>query len=588
MVSPQIGGSDMGGSMHFIWQIRFLIKLPVLLGLTMTFCQAAGSSLTPSGLDKQRVDMEIRSFWSVMPERGWVNLDIEIRNRMSQDAEWTFQFRANKHWSDEEYLETKTTVRVGANSVRTARVLVPVYPTMESGYSVDPRLEMSILGPGSALRDYNVLNSGSGHYAETSRFLLVSEGASGAWSEGNWDWPALEKEAEDVQAPFSFVHADLEVFPSDMKALLGADLFVMLEKEWRERPPSERKVINRWVLQGGHLVLVGEGGKEVRNMGQGTVRTFSSSNAGMKEVLNRLRSIKPVNLRVIGADSFHESEWELRKSFPDIHKPIGILMVVVIVVAAALGPVNLWLAFRRRNSLQMLWSTPMLSVGISALIGVAILVADGLGGQGVRAHWVLLLPQHQAEVSWQEQVSRTGLLPSGSFQLDEGWWIRPVSTGMNDDYQNRKYFINANGVHRGDWFANRRVQAQILQRVQTSRARVSVTRTGETPQVLSTVETPFARLLYRDAKGEVWLAEDVNPGEPVALARGDSEDERALLRDLRTRKAHLFPEERLLASREWFFAEGAEDGRMMETLPSVKWTDHAVWFLGPVAGGAHE
>jgi hypothetical protein len=51
---------------------------------------------------------------------------------------------------------------------------------------------------------------------------------------------------------------------------------------------------------------------------------------------------------------------------------------------------------------------------------------------------------------------------------------------------------------------------------------------------------------------------------------------------MKTHDTSLFPGKDLLGEREWFYAEGLDAGRMVDTLGSISWQDRPVWFMGPV------
>jgi len=529
------------------------------------------------------VDIELTSFVEHLPERGFVEIVAEVRNRTNKEASWEFQFKAYEGYRrDGQLLRHSRNVTVGPAAVRRFRFRVPVYPTLQSSYSQQPRMSVRIMGPGTFTSDEYFFGNVRKNTGDLHRYVLVTDEALRTPDGSSLPLSEINKVCRDKNIPVHLQNFDADLFPDSEIALLGFDLLLMHESEWASFGRG-REVLEAWIAQGGDVLLISEAKKEPIATGLGAVHTdppFGSA----KDLADTLSSFTNLSMRVLERGRFYENNWDMREAVPDIKKPIGVLMILVIAVAGILGPLNLGIAFRRRKSLQVLWTTPLLSIGISVLVGGIILFRDGLGGDGVRMQWVLLLPEQQLEVSWQEQVSRTGVLPSSGFKLDESWWLRPVATHRRDLRSPYSYGLQPGGFYEGDWFGNRRVQAQVAQRVQSSRAQVRVRWENQTPLLLSTVETPFSRILYRDSRGKVWKGEQITPGKTTPLVSVPSSEAKTMIGEMNPHKESLFPEKGMLNQKGWFYAEGLNAERMVDTLTSISWEDRAVWFLGPVVG----
>jgi hypothetical protein len=564
-----------------MYRARKIVFLLTVVLLSAATGHAAGLSFSPRGLDSSVVEIEIKSFVDTLPERGVAELWVEVRNRRPEDASWEFHFNAYKrNWGDHQSMTHSRRVSVDGSSVRTFRFQVPLYPSMQSSYSEMPRLGVRIRGPGTFTDEQYFFQNSRKNSGDLHRYVLVSEGGR-ALSDGSW-WniPEMEKQLRADNVPLSIQEMDPDLFPDTLAPLSGFDLVVMQEAEWMAMD-QRRTLLRHWVAQGGHLMLLSDQPDTVKQLGLGTIETLNPP-GDLKELIRNLTGIQTLSQRVWYGDHFYEDQWELREHVPDIRKPVGMLMLLVIAVAGVLGPLNLLVAFRRRQSLQVLWTTPLLSFGISLLVGVVILLGDGLGGKGARAHWVMILPEENLELSWQEQVSRTGVLPSSRFQLTQGWSMRPVPAHRNDKRRTFSYSQQPGGEYSGGWFRNRTVQAQVLRRVQTTRAGVHIRWQEGTPRLRSTVETPFARILYTDSQGRLWGGERIEPGKEVTLSPRSRSNASELFEEMKTHDTSLFPGKDLLGEREWFYAEGLDAGRMVDTLGSISWQDRPVWFMGPV------
>ena len=566
------------------WTVR---KVLLIWGITLGVAWCGGYSTKIHGLDGKKVQIETNSFTNVTPARGWVEVEMEMRNRMTQDAVWRLQFISEYGWQEQNNLTHQRAIEVPAQSVRTVRFEVPVYPAMGQRHYWYPGLNVRVIGPGSKGREQMVVpKMNSSHHGTAATSLAVSDGVRVTRPDGTWDWNTLSAEVPNQGIALDLMEIDLERFPLSQKGLTGIDLLLLTEEEWEELRPHHQTV-RRWVAQGGHLILYGPQRSQPEPLGLGTIRTWELRSKDMVKTARKFTRIEVRNNMLIDDRSFDEKQWPLRKEVPDIDRPVAGMVLAVIGIAALLGPINLGVALRQRKTFQVLWTTPLLSVAISLLLGLVILFSDGLGGKGVRAQWTLLMPGERLAFTWQEQVSRTGLLLSTSFEVPEEWWMRPMSTHYSDDDDERAYSMQVDGTHSGDWFANRRVQAQVLQRSAISRSSVQVRQEeAGVPRILSTVEQPLTRLYYRDRIGVLWTVEELVPGHETVMRKTTPRDFERFQKEMRHRKQSLFPGNDALNQGGWFYAEARNPEGWAESLGSIRWEDKGQWMFGPVVEAA--
>lgn len=533
-------------------------------------------------LDSEVVEVKISSFTETVPAYGVVTLKVEVRNHRRDAGQWSFRFEGFSSWDRKKELVSERRLQVEGQSVRIVSWEIPVFPGTETRDSYQPRLNVVVSGPGAPGASRPLLNSGAAYGGNlNSTFVAVSPGLQ--VTRDDWNMEGIRQEVQNSRYALTLSQYDPELFPTTTTGLSGIDVFLMSEAEWREHSP-QHPLFYRWMALGGKMIVVSRDQTRTEVVGSGGMEWVR-----VEDEVNRIPSLvmsaSTPQKRLSDPRGYLASDWSLRKLVPDISRPFGLLMMVVVVIALLLGPLNLWISFRKKNSLQVIWTTPMLSVGVSVLVGMGIVFSDGFGGKGQRSQVVLLIPEHQLEVTVQEQVSRTGVLLSRQFTLPESTEIYPVATTSIRRGERRRYVEQAGGTWNGDWFANRRIQAQVLQRSRNSRARVSLVEGGESPSILSTVDATFKRVLVRDAQGKMWWAEDVHAGVATPLRPAGREESAELLEEVTTRNTAAFPDRGMLRGQGWFYAESVEASRYIDSLNSIRWQDRPVWFMGPFSEG---
>ena len=259
--------------------------------------------------------------------------------------------------------------------------------------------------------------------------------------------------------------------------------------------------------------------------------------------------------------------------------------IFLVIFAAVIGPVNLFLFAPVGRRHRLFWTTPALALlGGLLLVGV-IFFQDGTGGSGRRSTLVVLLPgQNQAAV-FQEQAARTGFLPRRSFALDDDTLLAPLALGP----EGMRFGSGQNlasreaGEASGDWFRSRAGQAHGLRRLAPTRGRVEIA--GAAPDGAPIVESSLATVLrefvLQDAAGKLWFTRELAPGRRLALEappRGAALDSATLNGSsalLRAYGAAASP-----VTGRWSAYGGATDLAPIATLGSVRWADSTIVYTG--------
>ena len=197
---------------------------------------------------------------------------------------------------------------------------------------------------------------------------------------------------------------------------------------------SQRNAIQDWVIKGGKLVLFRSGTANDADLPQG-------GELGIGEVVHWVpgdpfqdsvvRILLAYEVPAAGSPLQNYTwQWPLALSMGRPEPPGLLIISFVVGFALVIGPLN-FLAFAPQGQRHRLfWTTPAIALAASALMGMFIVLSEGLGGRGDRFGIVVNLPQLRKSAIWQEQVSRTGVLASGAFVPSEPSLILPI--GLRD------------------------------------------------------------------------------------------------------------------------------------------------------------
>ncbi|MDR2844848.1 MAG: hypothetical protein LBV28_02005 [Puniceicoccales bacterium] len=401
--------------------------------------------------------------------------------------------------------------------------------------------------------------------------------------------------------------------PADWRAYTTFSSLYFDTAEWHGLEPAARAAIAEWVGFGGKLYLLFSNDAQrdslhiagaVERKTDGTDTTFA---LGLGEI-TRLRYtntaagkkafIEKTATRVFAGTHYSQrlkqsdiksSKWGLARRVSEIPRATSLLFVFMIVFALAIGPLNFLLLAPSRRRYRILWTTPLIAIAASGVLGLIILIGDGTGGQGRRLILAVLLPEQKRILIEQEQLSRTGLLLGSNFDFDSTAEIQPfpeTDKHGNSTRENNHYAKSETGWN-GDWFSSRGRQAQFIRSVRAARGSVRVTfpAQGREGSIFSTLETPLAELFLLSPDGTaLYKATHLAPGvkRPLAPATKD-ETNRWWSPQKSLASGILAADFDTLVKRNGFFYARAEDSAALvqPTLKSVKWEDDVAIIVGP-------
>lgn len=230
--------------------------------------------------------------------------------------------------------------------------------------------------------------------------------------------------------------------------------------------------------------------------------------------------------------------WE-RRFRPDLVRvpgteevPIGGFMLLVVLFAIIVGPLNIWWVIKQNKRHLFLLTTPLVSlITCGLLIGYNIL-SEGLHIRRVVGELTYLDVERKAAVSYHATTFFAGVsvddltvgldakvLPMNPEEHDLIW-----AEGWMDEEPGARSLANAaiswtaTAQHlTGGWIpARRNRQLTFIQR-RSERRRVTVEKDGNDYRILNGLGTRITWLEWTDSAGGVWLAEHIDDGQGAVL-----------------------------------------------------------------------
>jgi hypothetical protein len=328
---------------------------------------------------------------------------------------------------------------------------------------------------------------------------------------------------------------------------------------------------------------------QFRLAGFGRVLAIPGSALVISNAASEIHNLKGQSLEEQLNNAYSNNLWTAVGAVGPIKLNAPLLIGFMALFAVVAGPVNLfWLAGRLWRQ-KLFWTTPLISLAASILLLVLIIFQDGFGGSGSRIALVHISPVEKRQVLLQEQISRTGVLLSSSFGTREPCFIAPIAfDGRRQPSRNssKHSYENSETHFRGEWFLSRTLQGHWVESIAPRRADVVLTNAAElrhsgvAPIVVSNIDGELEHLYYRDQIGQAWVAHNVRTGQRVTLTK-EADIPDLLPTEAGPRLRTLW--ERVDGQKSYFYATSRSSKALMETLPSIRWKNDLVIFLGPVS-----
>jgi len=575
--------------------LRFLCAAAALC-LWATGAEAAHSTSisTESG---SGIEIEVSSDFDNLPPAGAASLRITVHNRSNRAGTW--RFRAGKSYGV--IISTSLTVTVPPGQTRT----VPVVANLGGTDGNSSNLVVSASGPGVNGSAY-FSNTHYGGGGSSTPFLAMSRDLAAR------SWEPLKKEIDKGKSAnaFNATQFDFTDLPADWRAYAGVEWLVITDSEWDKLAPTVQAALRQWVNYGGRLVVVTQTpaayswnafhrgpGAGPLSYGFGDVRAVAWDGKELKsDVLAPLLKNGSKWGKLAASE---DKSWGMLSALGDLKPNTPLILGFVVIFAALVGPANLFLFAPAARRHRLFWTTPLLSLGGSLLLMAVIFLQEGSGGAGRRFTVVQLMPESHEALVVQDQVSRTGLLFGSAFQLSDECLAVPVRIDLPSQTRDRSAFAIEGKTFAGDWFRSRSLQAQRFATIRPTRAELTLVSydAAGAPVVVSSIESPLETVILTDVNGKLWRGDKVRTGEKVTLrAASDKEDKEFREGALKPGRASL--NEAVNEARRFHKYAGAvrhpvflatvtqPKSELMGSLPSIRWKEDRVIYLGPVTQSA--
>jgi hypothetical protein len=505
----------------FTCKFRFLCAAAILLAPVL---HAEHALVSPEFARGSGIEMRVTNFYESIPPAGFLPLRVEVKNGSSAPHTWQLDTVQTKYGLGS--MRGIFSLKVEAGSERTFDLLVPLMPesNTSSRYS-----NLSIVASGYAVVNGTSSEHSSGGGKPPTPFL----GMGKVLAVKNWG-PLRDLLDKKGSLSLDGTPLNTDLLPADWRGLAGFGIIVFTSEEWRKIPVAQRTALQDWVAQGGRLVLsVPETPAPAdlpaaASSGFGRVEHWPAGDDLLEHLSTALATLQtPASEEALQK---YTRDWPMAREVGRPEPPRAFIVIFVVLFAAIIGPVNFLVFAPAGNRHRLFWTTPLISLIASLLMGIFIVSSEGFGGSGQRFQVLLNLPEFHKNVVWQEQVSRTGVLSSSAFVPSEPVVALPVTLRNNSDStgpmqgMGKTYSLDGE-TWSGDWFRSRSTQAQLFTAVAPTRARLEVTNGPDgNPVAVSSFEQELDDLWYFDETGNPWHAGKVHPGEKCSMKAAEKSD----------------------------------------------------------------
>lgn len=347
---------------------------------------------------------------------------------------------------------------------------------------------------------------------------------------------------------------DPKRLPTDWRAFSGFDSIMLTETDWVATPPGSKNAIVSWLRLGGQLVVFTQSQAEPSALGIPADASFGSVvikpigadlRLDAKETISLVKPNASSQTRLDAITNNFDGKWPIQKEFGEKSFNYILFVIILITFGILVGPINLFVFAKSGQRHRLFITTPLISAGTSVILIVLIVLQDGFGGKGSRLTLMEVRPDESQNAAFihQEQFSRTGVMTSPAFGIDDSALIVPLPLSpsrwsrFTDDSDSRGAFniqpTSGQLYATGDWFQSRSEQGQLVTAVVPTRGRIEAG--SESGVLISTFDFPLETLIYRDAAGDWFRADGVNKGRVTTPTPVDPAKILALLNETSAR-----------------------------------------------------
>ncbi|MES2661228.1 MAG: hypothetical protein V4689_21590 [Verrucomicrobiota bacterium] len=539
--------------------------------------------------------VEILALFTKPAPGGFLPVRVKIANNLKVDRSIHVGFESSSGYAETLKTESTFDFTAGAGKTVTRDIMVPLSPQSAS-YGNMSTVTAKL---GGSLG--NAAHSMSSSFAADQPVVLLSESlftpnASTLDSEISTKFSSSSGRTE-FSGKF-----DPKQLPDDWLAFSNYDSVIMTDSDWTNVPPGGRNAILSWVRLGGQLLIYTKNPATSASLGLPLESGFGS--ISIRDSSSTVHTSLPKDIvdSVVGSpnkpkqlsiQNDYSSNWPLQKLFGEQTFRYSLFVIVLILFAILVGPVNLFVFAKAGQRHRLFITTPIISLGASLVLIAMIIVQDGFGGSGVRRVLMEVRPDAGLNAAYihQEQFSRTGVLTGSGFTLAAPAAFTPVPIAPSrwarytTGYGSKGTFNIQPGDGKleatGDWFQSRSEQGQALSAVTSTRGRVEKTDTPGT--YLSTFEFPIDTIYHLDESGKWQRAEGIQAGKKFTLEPVSPDEMATVMTDTAlefgARNRELFNS---VKDRPGHFVALTKHAPGIDTNPAIRWKETRTVITGPV------
>lgn len=574
--------------------------------------------------------IKVESMYGSIPTRGFLPIVVELKNNSSSLRSWYLDVNSmdgsSPQWGfggdKDNTMMSSYLLDCPAGQSKSYQLLVPIVTMFESLWGGGDPNELEL--------EVKIQSAGLETLEESMHTESLIEWPSVLMSEDlhKENGSALDDYLRDVHLSGFSRSSNIEFagkfhprdLLADWRAYCGYDSIILSDTAWLEADSAARESLLEWNRLGGELVIAtSDRGLKLGQLGfDSETESSLSRSLGLVHMVYSQKNgkLKKAELTNIVAEngsgkSFTNKpfaqqinedygllDWGLYKDLAGADfKPLYLVMILLL-FGVIVGPLNLFIFAKSGKRHRLFITTPLIAIGTSLILLVAIVVQDGFGGTGQRAQFVEVRAddgEYRAYVK-QQQFCQTGVLFGGAFEVSEGMSMSPVplepsrmaritvdNAGGESSY--RVQLTSEGGQAEGDWFQSRSQLAHYIEAVVPMRGRLALSGSDARPILHSSFDFPIEQLLYQDDNGR-WFKSvgSVNQGVEVSMEELKAHEARSLIGEgiEKFNKGLRKKIKELVWSRRSSFIALTQQAPGIDTLSSVDWEKTYSVFTGPV------
>ena len=592
----------------------FLIVASFML-LTFSNVQAQNQIIRNVYDTKTNTWVQVTALFGKLPSYGYIPIRVEIRNGTEIDRELNLDFvsRDQASFGSETGSQMSSSFQCScaAGQRETYDFIVPLTTIFQtSSYGTDSELNMNLRCSGFA----PITASMSSNTDYTWPAILASKAL---YTPNASSISSLVNRTSGTSSEFAGSF-EPKSMPTDWRGYMGQEIIMLTSNDWSELDPGARTAILDWNRLGGRLLIytsstsdtfaslqidgaeTAKGAKTI-NRSIGTVSLLPLPSSGI------LQAKKTHSMLMAGSTGdassptnyyglLHDfsNRWPLQKILGQKHFNITLFILILLAFGILIGPINLFVFAKSGKRHKLFITTPIISLGASALLIVLILFQDGFGGRGHRVVLMDIQAEENKAYIIQEQVARTGVLLGSSFETSEPAMMTPVALSpsrwsrvVTDGNAPASYESNdgEEGIKAsGDWFQSRSIHGHLLKTVRPTRGRIELAPRAGAPVLTSTFNYDLETIYYHAHDGSWWKAPALAKGNSVTLVPSSAGDFQKWL----SSQASLFSSTNKKRIKDFSSQAGrfytlTENASATETYRSIKWLSTKTLITGQIS-----